>query len=154
MSTDSPAVIAPMAIYRRLLSFARPHWGVFIIASIGMAFYAATDTGFAWLVKQLLATIQAPVGAEDPGADLIRRWLPLGIMVLFLVRGAAEFATTYSLGWIGRQVIKGIRALVFDRFLHLPTRYYDAASTGTLLSSLTWFRCLFVELRTVCRLCR
>lgn len=127
-----------MAIYRRLLSFARPHWGVFIIASIGMAFYAATDTGFAWLVKQLLATIQAPVGAEDPGADLIRRWLPLGIMVLFLVRGAAEFATTYSLGWIGRQVIKGIRALVFDRFLHLPTRYYDAASTGTLLSKLTF----------------
>ena len=59
-------------------------------------------------------------------------------MVLFLVRGAAEFATTYSLGWIGRQVIKSVRALVFDKFLHLPTRFYDAASTGTLLSKLTF----------------
>ena len=79
-----------------------------------------------------------PVDTLDPQAELIRRWLPLGIMVLFLVRGAAEFATTYSLGWIGRQVIKSVRALVFDKFLHLPTRYYDAASTGTLLSKLTF----------------
>ncbi|MEO8445469.1 MAG: lipid A export permease/ATP-binding protein MsbA [Gammaproteobacteria bacterium] len=127
-----------MAIYRRVLSFARPHWGVFIIAAIGMAFYAATDTGFAWLVKQLLASIEAPVGTVDPQGELIRHWLPLGIMGLFLVRGGAEFATTYGLGWIGRQVIKSLRALVFDKFLYLPTRYYDAASTGTLLSKLTF----------------
>lgn len=138
MTRDAPLGVPPSAIYRRLLSFARPHWPVFIIAAVGMAFYAATDTGFAWLVKQLLASIEAPVGATDPEADLIRRWLPLAIMALFLVRGAAEFATTYSLGWIGRQVIKSVRALVFDKFLHLPTRFYDASSTGTLLSKLTF----------------
>jgi subfamily B ATP-binding cassette protein MsbA len=103
-----------------------------------MAFYAATDTGFAWLVKQLLATIDSPPDASDPRAELIRRWLPLGIMVLFLVRGAAEFTTTYSLGWIGRQVIKSVRALVFDKFLHLPTRFYDGSSSGALLSKLTF----------------
>lgn len=139
MSTDALLRgVPPSVIYRRLLSFARPHWGVFIIAAIGMAFYAVTDTGFAWLVKQLLASIEAPADSTDPRADLIRRWLPLGIMLLFLVRGAAEFATTYSLGWIGRQVIKRVRGLVFDRFLHLPTRFYDAASTGALLSKLTF----------------
>ncbi len=138
MSSDSSRSVAPSAIYRRLLSFAKPHWAVFIVAAIGMAFYAATDTGFAWLVKQLLATIDAPVDTLDPRGELVRRWLPLGIMVLFLVRGAAEFATTYSLGWIGRQVIKSVRALVFDRFLNLPTRFYDAASSGTLLSKLTF----------------
>ncbi|MEO7385873.1 MAG: lipid A export permease/ATP-binding protein MsbA [Gammaproteobacteria bacterium] len=138
MSRTSPPILVPSAIYRRLLDFARPHWGVFIFAAIGMAFYAATDTGFAWLVKQLLASIEAPVGTQDPQAELIRRWLPLGIMVLFLVRGASEFATTYSLGWIGRQVIKSVRTLVFNKFLHLPTRFYDASSTGTLLSKLTF----------------
>ncbi|MBN8281314.1 MAG: lipid A export permease/ATP-binding protein MsbA [Gammaproteobacteria bacterium] len=136
MTSRAPAPSSG-AVYRRLLAFARPHWPVFIAAAIGMAFYAATDTGFAWLVKQLLATIDAP-GKPDPQADLIRRWLPAGIMVLFLVRGAAEFATTYSLGWIGRQVIKSVRALLFDRFLHLPARFYDASSSGALLSRLTF----------------
>ena len=138
MSSDSPPGVVPSVIYRRLLSFAKPHWGVFLIAAAGMAFYAATDTGFAWLVKQLLASIEAPDDTPDPQAEFIRRWLPLGIMILFLVRGSAEFATTYSLGWIGRQVIKSVRALVFDKFLHLPTRFYDASSTGTLLSKLTF----------------
>ena len=59
-------------MYRRLLSFAKPHWGVFIIAAIGMAFYAATDTGFAWVIKQLLASIDKPVGESDPQAEMIR----------------------------------------------------------------------------------
>ncbi|MEZ5564436.1 MAG: lipid A export permease/ATP-binding protein MsbA [Gammaproteobacteria bacterium] len=125
-------------MYRRLLAFARPHWGVFIIAAIGMAFYAATDTGFAWLVKNLLASIDGSDADADPQAALIRQWLPLGILVLFLVRGASEFAATYSLGWIGRQVIKQLRALVFNKFLHLPARYYDGISTSTLLSRLTF----------------
>lgn len=139
MSSDqTQGAVAPTVIYRRLLSFARPHWGVFIIGSIGMAFYAATDTGFAWLVKNLLASIDTASTTPDPEAELIRRWLPVGILVLFLVRGVSEFAATYSLGWIGRQVIRTLRALVFEKFLHLPTRYYDASSTGTLLSKLTY----------------
>lgn len=138
MSTDSLRSIVPAVIYRRLLSFARPHWPVFIIAAIGMAFYAATDTGFAWLIKNLLVSIDAPGSTVDPGAERIRRWLPLGILVLFLVRGTAEFAASYSIGWIGRQVVKQLRALVFDKFLHLPTRYFDATSTGMLLSRLTF----------------
>ena len=138
MSTSNSPSPVPVVIYRRLLSFARPHWGVFIVAAIGMAFYATTDTGFAWLVKQLLAGINGTGPAADPRTEVIRQWLPLGIMVLFIVRGAAEFASTYSLGWIGRQVIKSLRALLFDKFLHLPARYYDGESTHTLLSKLTF----------------
>ncbi len=138
LESQGPQEVTPAAVYRRLLGYARPYWGVFIAAAIGMALYAATDTAFAWLVKQLLATIDAPAEPADPQAELIRRWLPLGIMVLFLVRGAAEFTTTYSLGWIGRQVIKRVRALVFDKFLHLPASFYDVSSSGTLLSKLTF----------------
>ena len=128
----------PLEIYRRVLGYARPHWPVFVAAAIGMAFYAATDTGFAILVKQLLASVDSGSATEDPQAELVRRWLPLGILALFLIRGIAEFVSTYSLGWIGRQVIKRLRGLVFDKFLHLPTRFYDASSSGTLLSRLTF----------------
>ncbi len=132
------AQVRPLDIYRRLLGYAKPHWPVFLAAAVGMAAYAATDTGFAFLVKQLLASIDSAPGAEDPRAELVRRWLPLGILVLFLVRGSAEFVSTYSLGWIGRQVIKQLRAQVFGKFLHLPTRYFDGSSTGALLSRLTF----------------
>ncbi len=138
MTSGSPKNMQSAVIYRRLLVFARPYWAVFIIATLGMAFYAATDTGFAWLIKNLLVSVDAPAGTIDPQAEQIRRWLPLGILVLFLVRGIAEFAASYSIGWIGRQVIKQLRAIVFSKFLHLPTRYFDAKSTGALLSTLTF----------------
>lgn len=128
----------PSVIYRRLLAFARPYWAVFIIAAIGMGIYAATDTGFAWLIKNLLASIGTGKADADPRAEAVRQWLPLGILVLFIVRGMAEFAATYGLGWIGRQVIKQLRALVFSKFLYLPTTYYDATSSGALLSRLTY----------------
>jgi subfamily B ATP-binding cassette protein MsbA len=124
-------------IYGRLLGYARPHWAVFIGGAIGMAFYAATDTGFAWLVKQLLVSLDGDA-PPDPQLDLIRRWLPLGILGLFVIRGIAEYVATYSMGWIGRQVIKQLRGQVFARFLELPTRFYDRSATGTLLSRLTY----------------
>jgi subfamily B ATP-binding cassette protein MsbA len=126
----------PGVIYRRLLGLCAPYWPAFVVAAVGMAIFAATNTGFAWLVNQLLATF----GAEQLTAQqqLIRRWLPLGILVLFLLRGASEFASTYSLGWVGRQVIRRLRGQVFDRLLYLPARFYDSASAGTLLSKLTF----------------
>ncbi len=138
MSPASAPSVVPTVIYRRLLQYAQPHWPVFIIAAIGMAFYAATDTGFAWLIKNLLVSIDSSSSPEDPEAEQIRRWLPLAILVLFLVRGIAEFGAGYSMGWIGRRVVKRLRALVFDKFLHLPTRFFDGTSTGLLLSRLTF----------------
>jgi subfamily B ATP-binding cassette protein MsbA len=131
-----PPPAPPGEIYRRLLRLCLPYWPVFLAAAAGMALFAATNTGFAWLVNQLLGTF----GVEQltPQQQLIRRWLPLAILVLFVVRGGAEFATTYGLGWIGRQVIRQLRGRVFARLLQLPATFYDRTSAGTLLAKLTF----------------
>jgi subfamily B ATP-binding cassette protein MsbA len=130
--------MAPGDIYRRLIGYCRPYWRVFLVAAAGMATYAATDTAFAYVINKLIGTIGGAVQPKDGSDEVIRRWLPLAILVLFLVRGVGEFAATYSLGWIGRQVIRRMRSQVFDKFLSLPTRYFDSASVGTLLSKLTY----------------
>lgn len=123
-------------IYRRLLGYCAPHWPVFLVAAAGMVIYAATDTGFAFLVNRLIEAVGP--GEVDAGQVTLRKWLPLGILLLFFVRGAAEFCSTYSLGWIGRQVIKQLRRKVYLRFLDLPTSYFDRVSGGMLLSRLTF----------------
>jgi subfamily B ATP-binding cassette protein MsbA len=123
-------------VYRRLARLCAPHWRLFVLSGVAMAFYAATDTGFAWLINNLIETTVP--GELSPRRQWIRSWLPLAILLLFVIRGVAEFGSTYSLGWIGRQVIKTLRQQVFDKFLRLPARYFDRASAGELLSRLTF----------------
>lgn len=123
-------------LYRRLVGLSLPYWRVFLLSAVGMALYAATDTAFAWLVNNLLKAVSP--GELSPEHESIRRWIPFAILVLFVVRGVGEFASTYGLGWIGRQVIARLRERVFDKFMCLPTGFFDRSSSALLLSRLTF----------------
>ena len=66
------------------------------------------------------------------------KWLPIAFIGIFIARGIAGFATEASLGWIGRSVISSLRREVFNKFLTLPSRFFDDRSTGPLLSRMTY----------------
>ncbi len=123
-------------LYRRMLGLSFRYWRMFLVAGAGMIVYAGTNTAFAWVVNRLLEVVGP--GSQAPGEDDLRRWIPLAIMVLFLTRGAADVASSYGLGWIGRRVVTDIRQQVFDKFMRLPAQYFDTSSTGALLSRLTF----------------
>ncbi|MEZ5488206.1 MAG: lipid A export permease/ATP-binding protein MsbA [Steroidobacteraceae bacterium] len=133
MNTQVPVQIEdPGRVYRRLLGYARPHLGMFGIGVLGMALFAATDSALAYLVKVFLG------GAfVEPDPRVL--WLvPVGAIVLFTLRGIGDYVSNYFPGWVGRQIIKAMRAELFAHFLRLPTRYYDGSATGQLLSRLTY----------------
>ena len=131
MTSARHASLAPSVIYRRLLSFGKPYWGMFIVAAIAMAIYAATDTGFAILMNNFIKTLDPT--ELNPQQELVRKWLPLAILSLFILRGVVAFLSAYYLGWIGRQVITILRGRAFAKFLTLPTRFFDKTSAGELL---------------------
>ena len=110
---------------------------MFIGVAISASVFAATDAGFAYLVKTLTEIVEA---GNSPDAEqiFVRRWLPVGVLILFLVRGLANFFSTYGMGWIARTAVKTIRGMVFQRYLELPTRFFDQNSSGQLLSKLTY----------------
>ncbi len=118
--------------YVRLLDYARPHWPMFLLGVVGMVLYASVDTGFAILVKKFLdgAFVQ-----KDPRMLV---FVPVGIVVLFLMRGVGDYLSVYAPGWVGRQVIKSIRHDVFARFLQLPVSFFDKNGVAQLLSRLTY----------------
>ncbi len=119
-------------VYLRLLRYVVPHWRVAAAAVAGMIVVAATEAGFAWLIKPLLDE-----GFVERDATVIRL-VPLGIMGVFVVRGVASFAADYGTSWISRHVIARLRYEVFDQLLAMPRRFYDEASSGMLLSKLTY----------------
>ncbi len=132
MSQAAVQVDDPAAVYRRLLGYARPHLGVFMIGVAGMTLFAATDSLLAYLVKVFLG------GAFVDPDPRVAWMVPLGAIVLFLLRGIGDYTSNYFPGWVGRQIIKAMRAELFAHYLRLPTRFFDAAASGSLLSRLTY----------------
>jgi subfamily B ATP-binding cassette protein MsbA len=131
-ATLVPVVEHPAQVYRRLLSYARPHLGMFMIGVLGMALFAATDSAMAYLVKVFL-------GGAFVERDPRIIWLvPLGAVVLFLLRGIGDYVSNYYPGWVGRQVIKALRRELFEHYMRLPAAYHDAAVGGQMLSRLTY----------------
>jgi subfamily B ATP-binding cassette protein MsbA len=120
------------AIYKRLLAYATPYWRVFVITALAMILFAATDTGFAALMKPLL---DGNFIEHDPAAVKL---VPLALVALFLFRGLAGFLSRYGMSWIGRRVIQVLRRELFRQLLRLPARYFDRNPSGRLLSRLTF----------------
>ena len=119
-------------IYIRLLGYTFEHKLIFIISIFAMAMFAITDTAFAALIKPLL---DGSFVAKDP--DTIRLF-PFVLIGLFLLRSMAGFVSTYGIAWVGRNIIKKIREEMFAKLVHMPTKTYDFASSGELLSKLTY----------------
>ena len=119
-------------VYGRLWRYVTPHKLIFIIAVIGMAMTAVVEGGLVYLLKPLTDETLVAQNLESA------QWIPLAFMAIFILRGAAGFATEASLGWIGRQVISDLRREVFSKFLTLPAKFFDSQSTGPLLSRMTY----------------
>ena len=118
--------------YKRLLQYVLPYRRQFIIAVVGMVGYAITDTAFAALMKPML---DGSFVDQNESAIIM---VPLMILGIFALRGVAGFASTYYIAWIGWRVIKQLRGEIFEKYLTLPTAFYDKASSGELISRITF----------------
>ena len=118
--------------YLRLLDYGRKYWFVFAIGVLAMLIFAVTDTGFAFLIKVLTDSFAGNIDSFDMG-DL--KWvLPVGVIIIFIIRGISGFFSTYNMSWISRHVIRRVRSDVYQKFLYLPTSFLDQKSNADLLS--------------------
>lgn len=129
---DNKVPVKGSDTYKRLLRYVVPYRRQFAIAVLGMVGYALTDTAFAALMKPML---DGSFVDQDESAIII---VPLMIIGIFLLRGVAGFASTYYIAWIGWRVIKQLRGEIFEKYLTLPTAFYDQASSGELISRITF----------------
>jgi subfamily B ATP-binding cassette protein MsbA len=137
-SADNSAdLYTPGRIYLRLLRVSSPYWSVFIGVFLSASLFAATDAGFAYLMKTLTEIVQAgDVLSEQQ--SFVKRWLPLAVLLLFITRGISNFLSRYGMGWIARKAVMELRGQVFRSYLGLPTSFFDTSSSGQLLSKMTY----------------
>lgn len=118
-------------IYKRLLRYVMPHRSVFLVSILGYIIFSATGVATAewlgWTVDQ--------VAAQNADARFLA---PIFCVAIVVVRGIGGIMGGYSLEYISNHIIHKLRCEIMEKFLDLPTRYYDNSTAGRLVSKVTY----------------
>ena len=117
-------------LFKRLLAYSFLYWRGFAVAVVAMLITAATETAFPALMKELID------GGFNSESTFPLWWVPLIILVIFIVRGLATFTASYSMEWVANNVLRDLRQAMFSKLIHLPTSTFDATSVGLLISKM------------------
>lgn len=117
---------------KRFLEYLKAYKMPFLCAIIGMIGYSAVDT---FVFAQLQPMIDESLGKND---HEYLRLAAYAIVPLFLLRGFFNFMGSYTLSWIGAQVVMRMRQQLFDKYIHLPVAFHDNHAVGGLISKVTY----------------
>lgn len=120
-----------MDIFKRLLRLAEPHWAKFLLAMLCMVGVGASTSSMAFLVKPVLDEIFL----EKNQAAI--RWLPLMIILVYLVKGLCTYLQHIIMSFIGQRVVADLRALLYRKIQIQPLSFFTGNPTGVLISRIT-----------------
>ena len=125
---------------RVLLPYFAGTRGAFALASVGAAFAAVCETGVAWLLVPLIdggmKAFPIKFLAELPHPPL---WaIPVALVVLFALRGAAGFVVDYTLAWAANAATLRLRSELFSRLLDGHPQLFVARSASSLMNTVVY----------------
>ena len=128
MTMSAGGAQTPRQTYARLLGFAKPYRGWLAIAGLAMALEAASSYA--------ILTLQKPIVDRFFVKHDFALWLPLAVIVLFLLRGLLGMAGDYTMARSGRGVARDLRLLLLGKYLRLPGERFDAEPVASMLTRL------------------
>jgi subfamily B ATP-binding cassette protein MsbA len=127
-----PEITNAKATYLRLFRYAWRYKYVFVASILSLVILSASNTGFLALIKQVTDEGFVKKAASQ------NIMLPLMLFGLMLIRGVAGFVSTYTMRVVARRVVEDFRKEMFSRLMLLPVHYFDARSSGALVSKFTY----------------
>ncbi len=134
---------------RRLLTYVRPHWVLFVFAVIAMICVAVFETATgALLVPIFEQFMPAPSGTSTstlfnlhdyiPREPWYQAWLAISLLLLSftVAKGVAEYFSTYLMSKIGQSAVLDLRRELYDHLLAQPASFFEKQRTNYLVSRL------------------
>ncbi len=119
-------------VFLRVLSYLKPHKSMIILALSAMAVVAATETSIPALMKPLLDR-----GFTGELNDKLWQ-VPLFLVGLAFIRGAAQFLSNYWLNRVINEVLLILREQMFARLLHAPTEFFQQSTAANLINTVVF----------------
>jgi len=143
-----------MRDYLRLLKFARPYLGTFLLAAIFMGlsaiFDGATLTMIVPLADKVLTNKKIIIPSKIPpfladfidkinnmAPEILLKYMAISIVALFLVKGIVGFFQSYLMSKIGQAVVRDIRSKLYAKLQSLSLDYFTQKRGGELMSRIT-----------------
>jgi len=118
-------------LYKRLLQFLKPYRGRLAVAMSCMVILAACTAGLAWVLQPAL---DHALSGNQEYIYLI----PLAVIGIYVVKGAAYFGQGYTMGYIGQHVIYDLRNLIYQRLTEQSLDFFVHRKTGELLARISY----------------
>jgi subfamily B ATP-binding cassette protein MsbA len=120
------------SLYQRLLGFLYPYKGSLSVAVVCMIILAASTAAIAWALRPVLDD-----ALSGKNSDLIYL-IPLLVVSLYAVKGAAYYGQAYLMGYIGQRVIFDLRNALYEHLTAQSLAFYAHRKTGELLARLSY----------------
>lgn len=117
-------------IYKRLLVYVKPYWGLFAISLLGFLIYSSTQYLLPVLIQHILDTLKTEAREG-------MQYLPVFFCGLFFIQGVGNYLGNYFLAKVSTNVVHALRCEIFDKYTELPTAFFDANNSGFLISRIT-----------------
>jgi subfamily B ATP-binding cassette protein MsbA len=119
--------VIPVAL-KRLLPYVRPY-GVWLVVGGGLAVVVSgMDGAIAWLVKPTMDGIFIR-------RDLaMLKLLPLLLLAVYLVKGAARYGQSYMMAAVGERIIAAIRRDLYVHIQAMPLAFFQNRHSADLMA--------------------
>jgi ATP-binding cassette, subfamily B, bacterial MsbA len=141
----------------RLLAYTR-RYSIHLLGSVAlMAIVGGAQALTALLIGPIFDRVLNPASAESPvllfrdpvfGRELylsqivpgslhnVWTMVAFAILAVFLTKGVCDYFANYLINYVGASCVTDLRDAVFDKILRQGSQFYEAHSTGKLMSSI------------------
>jgi subfamily B ATP-binding cassette protein MsbA len=119
-------------VYKRLLGYSGRYWPVILLAVIG---FAVDGSALAYFTSKLQPIMDKLLQQKDP---YLIQWMPIWIIMIFVVRGVAILISNYGMGYVSRNVVQAMQRDVFAAYLRLPASFFGSEHSGHQISRITY----------------
>ncbi|HTA41085.1 MAG TPA: ABC transporter transmembrane domain-containing protein [Bryobacteraceae bacterium] len=145
-----------MKEWTRLFKYARRYWFLLAVSVVLMAIFGAMTAARVLLIKEVLGRVLQPGrdATPDPLFTIpvihypiyLKNFFPqsihnifnvvaIAIAFVFAVRGLCDYLGDYLTNLVGFSVVTDLRNQVFEKVLRHGAAFFEATSTGRLMSS-------------------
>ena len=134
---------------RRLLKYLLPHTGSFIIATIAMMVVGLLESATGALIVPIFDQVFARPGTNQRSATLFGlqhlippsglaawRMVALLLIVFTIIKGFADYASTYLMAHIGQSSVLSLRQDLYSHLLSQSAAFFERHRTNYLVSRL------------------